>query len=1158
VSSKPKNKQKSPEQEINSSLKEKVHIRKVILENFLSFERDEVDFEDSKFIIIIGPNWSGKTSIFQAIKFALGSNERGDRYQKWSNFIRHNQDHAMVELHIQKEDKLLKIRRTVVRGKSPQFTIQYEGDSEFHGITAHEIQELVQKLGYNPDNHFAIVSQGEIDSIKNLKPTQLCSFIEEGIGLKGLRTEILQQKNNVENLNKELQTLKSKKNTLNINLELLRPKLERLEEKKKLRKQKEKYNDELLWANRQNLLLEIVDLAEKVKNLKAEIKNMEDKKEGSNLKVKKLRNEIEQLENKNDSLSKKLGEYDYKKNELVDKIQAWQQEKVTMKEELKELSEKIKKEQKILNNLQMQEESVQNELKIIKSEKQKIESKFDILIKEQSELSEKKEENNKFITEYDRIVSEKKDKEHEIDQNEEKINVINDQIKQIFQSFEDIEHKLQKDKNKWFLENPTRQGMKQLDIKIEKISRHLFDIEEKINKLEHQKSRKFNEFKQLQSSLRERKISLPTNINVLKEEIRKRELKAKGPIIEFLKYKDNLSYAIESVLGEKLLYSFVAQDWDTLELLKRLKNKFNAYCNVYVPKNQNIKPLRSIEGEGVIGYLAELINIVNDDLDVKKVIYSKVKNCLVVKDYRSGRKIYNTQNFRGKCVTLKGEQIISYKYVYETPYSKRLKGLLSTGTQKEHSEFLESEIKSMNEEITELKVKAKRLDENLKELYRKKKSFNDLLYSFKQKQRLTEKKNKLYEKRAELEELNDLKRKKVNEDKVKIEKLEAQKDPEFFKWNQRLKEIPKELKELNSEKKKWEERLGESQKILDEVKEKSKKQKQEYEKLQAEHKKKEEEFRKADFEAFDIYRNIEKLEADIDEISEKIQEIKKKKFELQEEKHKIEKKRVELDLELDQKDSQLKNTKYELESKNEDLDRINKEIGTLVEEKKIEPRPKEEIKADIIKIDKELLKYYDVDESILMEKEQIVNSLKNLTRNQEELQNDIESAIKAEDKMEEKYYDKFKKVLNDLQEKINKKFNSSDINVSCSLDLIGTFEELGVEIKAATSNENFISASALSGGQISMVSIGLILSLQEIQPSPLCMFDEPGMFLDDKNSEVTYQLIKSTLEENPIQMMMFLPKSLNILYELAEKLIGVARVGKREVSTVFKPKIIEN
>ena len=217
----------------------------------------------------------------------------------------------------------------------------------------------------------------------------------------------------------------------------------------------------------------------------------------------------------------------------------------------------------------------------------------------------------------------------------------------------------------------------------------------------------------------------------------------------------------------------------------------------------------------------------------------------------------------------------------------------------------------------------------------------------------------------------------------------------------------------------------------------------------------------------------------------------------------------------------------------------------------------EEINKDILNIDKELLKYYDVDESILVEKEHIISSLKEITKNQKDIETDIKSAIKTEKKMEETYYNKFKIVLSDLKNKINQKFKSANIKSYCSLELIGDFEDLGIDIKAATSKDQLKSCTALSGGQVSMVSICLILSLQEIKPSPLCMFDEAGMFLDDKNSEASYQMIKSTLEQNPIQLLMFLPTSSTNLYFLADKIIGVARIGKEEVSAIFKPKIIK-
>ena len=112
----------------------------MILENFLSFQKDEVDFLDNsqsqfpKLILIIGPNWSGKTSIFQAIKFVLGSNERDERYKKWSDFIRNGQDHTMVHIEIQNHDDVIKLRRYVIRGQSPYFELKKSNESKFKRI----------------------------------------------------------------------------------------------------------------------------------------------------------------------------------------------------------------------------------------------------------------------------------------------------------------------------------------------------------------------------------------------------------------------------------------------------------------------------------------------------------------------------------------------------------------------------------------------------------------------------------------------------------------------------------------------------------------------------------------------------------------------------------------------------------------------------------------------------------------------------------------------------------------------------------------------------------------------------------------------------------------------------------------------------------------
>jgi len=1107
--------------------------------------------------LIIGPNWSGKTSIFQAIKFALGSNERDERYKKWSDFIRNNQSHAMVELHIQHQTEIIKIRRTVVKGKSPFFELQLDKDKEFKKAHVTEVQKLVSKLDINPDNQFAFVSQGKIDAIKNLKPIELCSFLEEGIGLKGLRDEILQQKKGVLALNTEFQSLISRKNALNINLDLLTPQLKRLTEKNKLLNIRKKYTDELLWANKGELQKEIeelqVNLNEAENNIDIVRKGVDEYQDKINEKDKIILD----VDNKISNFSEKLGVLGYKKQEFINEISAWQKEKINVMGALEKLAETIAEKKKDLENIRNQKRNADEKIDVIKKKKGFIKNEIDGIIKEQSDLIKKIKENEVFLEKYNILSQQKEVILRTIQENENNIEDIKKDINDIFQSLKDIDHKLSN--NKWFLENPSEDLLKQLDINLKKVTVELLKFGAEIERIEYDKSKKIREFKRIQTALRERKIVLSPNINILKEEINKRELsdRVKGPIIEYLKYDDKLSYAIESVFGERLLNSFITSDWDTLNLMERLKKKYNAYCNIYIPKKSNITPYPKIASNGVIGYLVELVEIINDDSDVQKVIYSIIKNCIVVDDYLAAKEIYRNSSFKGKCVTLQGKQIISYKYVYESPHIKRLKGLLSTGTQKEQSNFLEKEIKSLNNKILELKVELTKLDKHQNEILRKKESFTDLLFNFKQKGRLTTKKNHYYNLIYSLEQRNKDFNDNLNEVSRKLSDLESQKDPEFFEWNKRIKEIPSELINYNNELKRWEEKFNENLESLKEINEEINYSNNDLKSSQDNYNSKKDAFEKSDKKAFRIYRSLENLEEELLNVNNFISELKEKKKLTLIEKKEIDTSYIQLNLRLEQEIFKQTSISRELRVKENDLKRVIYEIGPLIKEEVISLRGIQDINRDILNIDKDLLKYYDIDDSILVEKEQLLKGLKEITKNQREIEIDIKSAIKTENKLEDTYFDKFHLVLKKLNSRINNKFKSTDIKAYCTLELIGKFEDLGVDIKAAISKDQLKSCKALSGGQISMISIGLILSLLEIKSSPIVMLDEAGMFLDDRNSEASYTMIKSTLENNSIQMLLFLPKSSNALYLLADKLIGVARVGKKEVSTIFTPKIVK-
>lgn len=1062
----------------------------------------------------------------------------------------------MVELHIQYNEELIKIRRIVLRGKAPYYEIQRKGYAKFSKFHANDLQKLVTNLQINPDNHFAFVSQGKIDAIKNLKPVELCNFLEEGIGLKSLREEILQQKDSVYRLKRDFESLITKRNTLNFNLELLKPKLIRLEQKKKLLNEKQEYEDELLWANKEKLKSEIEDLERHVKKAEEIIYQLKD---DINHNIKQIENVEEKISIIEDDISRitlDMGEYTFKKKDYLNQIQVWQKEKIIMKQDLDQYSEKIVIKEKEYKNLENQKKKIEQEIETANKEKDLLKNKIETLIDEQNQLTKKVKENREFLEEYNGLLMQKDALEKNIIENNEVVNNTEKDINDIFQSLEDINHKLEN--NKWFLDNPTKDLMKQFDEELKDSSLKLFDTKVELEQLNYERTKKINKLKDLQNALKERRIVLPANINVLKEEISKRGLsdKVKGPIIEYLSYNDELSYAIESVLGERLLHSFIAKDWDSLNLFRKLKNKYNAYCNIYLPKNVHLTSYPEMRADGLIGYLVQLIKILNNDLDIQKVIYSKVKNCVVVKDYQSGRYLYTHDNFNGKCVTLKGEQIVSYKYVYESPHIKRLKGLLSTGTQKEQAEILEREIIDINNKFDILRTNQSKMDEIQRSIYKKKEIFNDLLYHFTQKQRLTEKKNKLYNLIYSLEESNSNIKKKVDQFNSHIKELEKQKEPNFFKWNDRLKEIPIELNTKNKEITKWNLKLSEIFQVNQELIEKMLISSNSLQTFKNDFRGKEENFKKLDKKAFEIYKNLEKIEEELEKIESYLKKLKDNKVELNNEKNTLNKYDLQLKLSLEQENINHSSLIHQLKHKMEDLERIETKIGNFSKFSSITMRPVEEIEKDVLEINKKLLKYYDVDESILIEREQILSNLKQITRNQKKLDIDIKAAINTEDKLEETYYKRFKLALEDLNLKVNKRFEDSNIKAFCLLSLIGNFEDLGIEIKAATSKDQLKTFTALSGGQISMISINLILSLQEMKPSPLCMFDEAGMFLDERNAEASYQMIKSTLDKNAIQLLMFLPKSSNILYKLADKLIGVARVGKNEASTIFIPKFV--
>lgn len=231
-------------------------ISKIILENFRIFRgKHEFNFSDKKIIVVEGPNGHGKSTIFDAINWAIsgkisryvGSSE----YQQFNYLINNdafnNHLEATVEIHFSKDE--LTIKRTINKNGSSKLYINgilkkslREGQKEIVKLLVND-DILNDKSLLNSIDLLSFIESTLILSQENLeefvrgnKPTERFSKLEKVLGLTRYGQDF---KEYLKELNKEYiaecNNLIHKKDVLVHKLELLKaeylPKLEQSENK---------------------------------------------------------------------------------------------------------------------------------------------------------------------------------------------------------------------------------------------------------------------------------------------------------------------------------------------------------------------------------------------------------------------------------------------------------------------------------------------------------------------------------------------------------------------------------------------------------------------------------------------------------------------------------------------------------------------------------------------------------------------------------------------------------------------------------------------------------------------------------------------------------------------------------------------------------------
>src|SRR6266487_2598837 len=161
-----------------------IHLR---ISGFLSYKDPvELDFTTFDLACISGHNGAGKSSLLDAITWALFGEARG----KSSEVINLNSSAAEVALTFRHEENTYRIQRTLPRNKSTVLEFQVKNHDGWRALTektTRETQERIEqtlRLDYDTFVNASFFLQGKADQFTQQNPTKRKEVLSNILGLE--------------------------------------------------------------------------------------------------------------------------------------------------------------------------------------------------------------------------------------------------------------------------------------------------------------------------------------------------------------------------------------------------------------------------------------------------------------------------------------------------------------------------------------------------------------------------------------------------------------------------------------------------------------------------------------------------------------------------------------------------------------------------------------------------------------------------------------------------------------------------------------------------------------------------------------------------------------------------------------------------------------
>ncbi|MBN1245616.1 hypothetical protein JXA31_08485 [Candidatus Bathyarchaeota archaeon] len=218
----------------------------------MSYEYARVPFRPGV-NVIGGPNGAGKSSLLLAISVGLGQSYT-ERSRKLSDLIRWGKEKARVTLILDNSKR--GGNRPVRKYNKDQLFLtrvlrrdgKYWFELENRAATKQDVERLLGKFGFDPDNMLIIMHQSMVEQFSVLSNLEKLRMVEAAVGLEPFRENVLQAQSKLTRILSQEESVSKLLETAEQTLNYWREQYAKYQEKKQMQTKRRFLDRELTWA----------------------------------------------------------------------------------------------------------------------------------------------------------------------------------------------------------------------------------------------------------------------------------------------------------------------------------------------------------------------------------------------------------------------------------------------------------------------------------------------------------------------------------------------------------------------------------------------------------------------------------------------------------------------------------------------------------------------------------------------------------------------------------------------------------------------------------------------------------------------------------------------------------------------------------------------